>query len=292
MTAWLLIDVGNTSLKWQVITFSGAPSLHELFALTECSEIHRIANSDVTENSLATQWQSDRMISKAQQVEFSWLCVGPQATSSAVGNALGRLEKWCLGRGSCAGEAALLVPRADVSMSNARPHRLVNDYRDARQLGADRWASALGLLASDLCHLPSCHLVVGAGTATTIDLIEADSGGVFHFRGGWIFPGVRLMHQTLRTGTTALEYGLDSDAVSTVAARDSSTAIASGIAWAQAGMMDRLIAQHSVETVWLHGGDAPLWKKFYDAVGAGSAPIREVPALVFAGLAASRLISD
>lgn len=292
MTAWLLIDVGNTSLKWQVITFSGAPSLHELWTLTERSAIHRIANSDVTEKSLITQWQSDRMISEAQQVAFSWVCVGPRATLSAVSSALGRLEKWCLGRGPCAGEAAPLVPRADVSISSAGTHRLVNDYRDVSQLGADRWTSALGLLASDRCRLPSRHLVVGAGTATTIDLIEADSGGVFHFRGGWIFPGIRLMHQTLRTGTAALDYGLDRDAVSAAAARDSSTAIASGIAWAQAGMMDRLIAQHSVETVWLHGGDAPLWKKFYDAVGTGSAPIREAPALVFAGLAASRLISD
>jgi type III pantothenate kinase len=71
-----------------------------------------------------------------------------------------------------------------------------NTYEHPRQLGADRWAALIGARAlSD-----SACLVVCAGTATTVDLLDA--AGVF--RGGLILPGFDLMRAALARNTAQL----------------------------------------------------------------------------------------
>ena len=71
------------------------------------------------------------------------------------------------------------------------------------QLGADRWASLCAArrrsLADDL--FPPACVVVNAGTAVTVDALDAD--GVF--RGGLILPGLRLMLRALAENTAALK---------------------------------------------------------------------------------------
>lgn len=72
-----------------------------------------------------------------------------------------------------------------------------NRYADPHQLGADRWACALGARAlfarRDL-------LIVSAGTALVVDALNADG----EFLGGTISPGYRLMKQALATQTARL----------------------------------------------------------------------------------------
>ena len=80
---------------------------------------------------------------------------------------------------------------------------VTNDYARPSQLGADRWASLIAAWQrSNTTELfpPAC-VVVNAGTAVTIDVLDAQ--GVF--RGGLILPGVRLMLQTLAENTAALK---------------------------------------------------------------------------------------
>lgn len=68
-----------------------------------------------------------------------------------------------------------------------------NGYTDSGQLGVDRW---LGICAAFARYrAPVC--VVGAGTATTIDLVT-DSG---EHQGGLILPGIELMQSALWGGT-------------------------------------------------------------------------------------------
>ncbi len=71
-----------------------------------------------------------------------------------------------------------------------------NGYDSPAQLGADRWAALIGAwsLQQNAC------LVVCAGTATTIDVL--DSTGMF--RGGLILPGTNLMRASLARGTAQL----------------------------------------------------------------------------------------
>jgi type III pantothenate kinase len=73
---------------------------------------------------------------------------------------------------------------------------VTNGYSRPEQLGADRWAA---LVAARARHA-GASLVVLAGTATTID--QLDASGVF--LGGMILPGTRLMKQALHRSTAEL----------------------------------------------------------------------------------------
>jgi len=80
---------------------------------------------------------------------------------------------------------------------------VVNGYAQPGQLGADRWAALIAArkraLGTEL--FPPPVVVVNAGTAVTIDALDAD--GVF--RGGVIVPGLRLMLQALAEHTAGLK---------------------------------------------------------------------------------------
>jgi len=73
---------------------------------------------------------------------------------------------------------------------------VTNSYAEPGQLGVDRWA---GLVAARSRHRGAC-LVVLAGTATTINRLDADGA----FRGGMILPGTRLMKEALHGSTAEL----------------------------------------------------------------------------------------
>ena len=91
--------------------------------------------------------------------------------------------------------ASLSVP-LDWFRSSLAAGGVSNGYDSPTQLGADRWAALIG--ARSLHDGPA--LVVMAGTATTIDALDAN--GVF--RGGLILPGLELMRQALARNTASL----------------------------------------------------------------------------------------
>jgi len=91
--------------------------------------------------------------------------------------------------------ASLSVP-LEWFASSAAGGGVSNGYDNPAQLGADRWAALIG--ARSLHAGPA--LVVMSGTATTIDVLDAD--GVF--RGGLILPGLDLMRQALARNTAGL----------------------------------------------------------------------------------------
>ncbi|MCB5188167.1 type III pantothenate kinase [Methylobacillus caricis] len=74
---------------------------------------------------------------------------------------------------------------------------LVNGYEDKKQLGIDRWAA---MVAAWQHYQKSC-VVVNAGTALTVDLIEQTGQGQGRFIGGIIVPGLRLMQSSLGLAT-------------------------------------------------------------------------------------------
>jgi hypothetical protein len=81
--------------------------------------------------------------------------------------------------------------------SQSAQHGVRNLYeRPPEQLGADRWAALIGARAL----LGSTCLVVCAGTATTIDRLDASG----LFRGGLILPGYDLMRAALAANTAQL----------------------------------------------------------------------------------------
>jgi len=106
---------------------------------------------------------------------------------------------------------------------------VVNGYERPETLGPDRWAA---LIAARGLH-NGASLVVNAGTATTVDMLDTD--GVF--RGGAILPGVELMRFVLHehTGRLPMQEGIYSEAP-----RNTLDAIETGCRHAQAGAIERL----------------------------------------------------
>ena len=157
--------------------------------------------------------------------------------------------------------------RIEWFRSTAEYCGLRNGYADPAQLGADRWAAAIGAW----CRVRGACLVVGAGTATKIDVITAD--GVF--AGGCILPGLEMMRRSLASGTAALPLAAGEFAD---LPRNTADAIFSGCLNAQLGAIERMRKGLPAEApVLLAGGagDALLW---------GLAGADLVPDLVLEGL--------
>jgi type III pantothenate kinase len=118
------------------------------------------------------------------------------------------------------------------------------------QVGVDRRVQVLG--AATLCGGPV--VVVSCGTAITVDV--ADEDGVL--LGGAILPGLGLGAHALAQGTARLPE-VELDGPVGMPARDTETAIRTGLRLGAAGAIDRLLAEADPEetrAVLLTGQDA------------------------------------
>jgi type III pantothenate kinase len=163
--------------------------------------------------------------------------------------------------------------------SEAAAHGLVNGYRQPRSLGVDRWFAMLGAwieFRSALC-------VVDAGTALTIDAIDADGRHL----GGEIVPGIRLMGDVLAVDTsdigTARRRPVPLEEPGDWFARTTETAVAAGAVNALCGAVNRAVALQGElgldPVLVLTGGDASRILS-----GLGGSPEHR-PNLVLSGLA-------
>ncbi len=111
-----------------------------------------------------------------------------------------------------------------------------NSYDMPERLGADRWAALIGARG----RLPTACLVVCAGTATTVDWLDANGT----FRGGLILPGVDLMRASLARNTAQLPLA---DGHFRCEPRNTMDAIVSGCLHAQIGAIERMFAKIAAE---------------------------------------------
>lgn len=154
-----------------------------------------------------------------------------------------------------------------------------NGYDTPERLGADRWAA---LIAARHWHPDSPCLVVNAGTATTIDHLDATG----HFRGGIILPGIDLMRHALAQQTAQLPLA-SSDFQ--LLPRNTHTAIVSGCLQATAGAIERMfrpLAATPGACCLMSGGAADALVPLLDI------PLRRVENLVLEGLVRIVLNAD
>lgn len=148
---------------------------------------------------------------------------------------------------------------------------VINGYDIPARLGTDRWAALIGARA---LHRGAA-LVVLAGTATTIDVLDA--GG--QHQGGLILPGIDLMTRALATGTARLPLA---EGEYRRLPRNTHDAIASGAIQATLGAIQRMYAALPAEpeAVCLLAGGAA------DGLQAHlGLPCRRIDTLVLEGLA-------
>ncbi len=150
-----------------------------------------------------------------------------------------------------AAQAALLdlAEKLGVSIvfcaSRAQQCGVNNGYDEPLQLGADRWAA---LIAAHSLQRSAC-LVVLAGTATTIDLLDA----VGNYCGGLILPGIAMMRAALAGNTALLPAAGGSYRE---LPRNTADAIASGCLQATAGAISRMYCHAEHGTCLISGGAA------------------------------------
>ena len=157
-------------------------------------------------------------------------------------------------------------------------------YRQPEQLGIDRWLATVAAWR----QARTATVVVGAGTAITVDFVAADGRHL----GGHIAPGLALLAAALRHGTA--DAGIRAAAAPPEDAPrrngapgalpvgtpgcSTAEAVASGVATMLAGFVEAAVAGATAD-VFLTGGDAPalaaVWQR----------PLHQVPTLVLDGLA-------
>lgn len=190
-----------------------------------------------------------------------------------------------------AGEPARVRVEAQLARWRINPEWLsatdaacgvTNRYARPSQLGADRWAALIAAwkrsATTDL--FPPACVVVNAGTAVTIDALDA--AGVF--RGGLILPGLRLMLQTLAENTSGLKAapGTFRDFPDNTA-----DALYTGAMQAICGAIEQVRRRIDTNTaqvrVFLSGGAAP------EIVSHLNPPVEHVENLVLEGVLALAL---
>lgn len=238
MTTWLF-DLGNSRLKYASLSSDGS--------------IGEVAGAAHDGAAFATSWDA----TLPATIDIAWVAaVGPAALRAALLDALAA-------RGARVGFARTLPRFGGIAIAYAQPERL----------GVDRF---LAMAAAHARGAGAAVLVVGVGTALTIDLVAGDG----RHRGGRIAPSPALMRDALHARATQLprsggDYAEFAD--------DTGSALASGCLGAAVGLIERS-AHHACDMLgttpllWLHGGGA-------EALLPMLGDTRHAPALVLEGLA-------
>ncbi|MEQ1593202.1 MAG: type III pantothenate kinase [Thiobacillaceae bacterium] len=243
-TRVLLLDAGNTRLKWAVLEWSEESSSPATAAwLTQGA-----ARYDALEE-LPAHWQQCGALSACHGVS-----VAGDDVNSAVQTRLASIA---------------LVPH--WHLASAAACGVENRYQPPMSLGADRWAALIGARqrTRDAC------LVVSAGTALTIDALTADG----QFIGGVIIPGLHGMRQALARSTARVgeQYGTLREFPDNTA-----DAVETGLVMALTGVIEKMnlrLAQSGTPVhCLLTGGDAALLQ------AALPTPAEVIPSLVLEGV--------
>lgn len=227
----LLLDIGNTQLKWAVL-----------------------ADGELRERGRLRHAQAE----PAALLRSAWRRPGPPAAVIAA-NVAGRGTAERIRQGS----TALWQLKPLFVTASAEAHGLRCAYAHPERLGADRWAAMIGarhalpgLSGQALC-------VLDCGTAVTVDAVSAEG----RHAGGLIAPGLELMRRSLHSATSDIaERARAGDAAGRdegLLATDTREAVEYGVRASLAGLvrhvLDRLARQWVRDfAVVATGGDAPL----------------------------------
>jgi type III pantothenate kinase len=215
----LLVDVGNTFVKWGRYAPPSVPGANAL-GRDHLLEYDRVLLDEI--QSLTSYWKDLPAPSK--------IVVSNVAGTRLRNPLLRAFESW------------VDVVQPQWIVSQQEQCGVTNGYLNPGQLGSDRWAAMIGARA---IMQGKPLLVAVCGTATTVDLLSASG----RFVGGAIMPGLGLMQRVLHEQTAALP---DSQGEYVDYPRQTVDAIASGCAHAQAGAVERLYFLHKHTEPSLH----------------------------------------
>jgi type III pantothenate kinase len=160
----LLVDIGNTRVKWARLSPDGSVGIQ--MASSHAGWSHQ-------------QWRDVLFNGSPVERVIAVSVAGPATDASLAAAA------------KLAGAAEVRFVAATREAAGVR-----NGYADPAQLGADRWVAAIGAYALRR----GASVVADLGTAATIDVVRADGQHL----GGYIVPGPQLMVSSLLRSTSDL----------------------------------------------------------------------------------------
>jgi type III pantothenate kinase len=165
----LLVDVGNSSVKWSLLNITSGNHLSEM------------SQQQYPEKTSASFFvESWAAFDKPAKVLVS--CVASEQAWQALQQACDQL--WAI--------------QAEKVISVKEGFGIVNAYQQPSELGSDRWCAMIGAYHEIISDL----IVVDCGSAITIDVItlSGNTNSAKHL-GGYILPGIAMMKKSLGTYT-------------------------------------------------------------------------------------------
>ena len=139
-----------------------------------------------------------------------------------------------------------------IEVTSESNEYLINDYTDQSTLGVDRWLTAMGawkIYGED-------SIIINAGTAITIDLIQIDQKRNAHFRGGMILPGIAISLGILNNSTNLIDTEIGQSQYPSLNTKD---AVTTGILTSIQGAVNLVCKKLPSDLpILLTGGDADL----------------------------------
>ena len=139
-----------------------------------------------------------------------------------------------------------------IEVTSESNEYLINDYTDQSTLGVDRWLTAMGawkIYGED-------SIIINAGTAITIDLIQIDQKRNAHFSGGMILPGIAISLGILNNSTNLIDTEIGQSQYPSLNTKD---AVTTGILTSIQGAVNLVCKKLPSDLpILLTGGDADL----------------------------------
>ena len=161
----LLIDIGNSSLKWCIADSNGLSAMSQ-----------ELYPKDITTDFFIHNWH---VLEQPNDIVVS--CVAQNIVWLA-------LEKACF---------ELWDIKVQKVNSLKKQFGLINAYENVSSLGSDRWCAMLG----GLHQANSAFIVINAGSALTVDVVN-EAG---QHLGGYVVPGINMMKKSLGLHTAQVQ---------------------------------------------------------------------------------------
>ncbi len=254
----ILVDIGNSGLRASQVADGHLFKEEKVFRLSWAPAIASLRKPSPEQEAAPDQ----RWCQLHDRSAFDWLVSQFQHTRS---------EQWLV---SCVQRIALEQLRLSLQADQACPSLKVVSFSDIpmpidvlspKKTGVDRLLAAYGAFrhVNDRASKKQSVIVIQAGTAVTVDLVDAM--GVF--LGGSIMPGLGLSLQLLAAGTDLLPWLGNHvvDVSPTLPGKNTEQAISAGVNAALVGGASHLVERYRREfsnkeglKVVVSGGDGQL----------------------------------
>ncbi len=220
----LLVDIGNSRIKW---------------AVSNDDEFRSIGEAEYVSKELDSQLDAMLCSVEKQAIVVVSSVASPRVVKAFSGWVE---ERW---------QSDVLVVKTAKQQG-----KLLNGYVNPERLGVDRWLAMIAATDEGSVGVPAC--VIDCGSAITIDVIGEDGQHL----GGMIIPGLSLMRNALVKGTRGIRLKDELPAEVSLLARDTEGAVVGGTLYAAVSMLDRVCSDITISTgrdtrFFITGGDAP-----------------------------------